>query len=174
MEEYRKRAKAKYEAEKIEKERIQRDVELKQKEEEERQKQEIQRRLDEASMKKNKVMSIIWEIEENVDNLQMNYNSENILYNLTLIESLIHNNIEFLKTEDKLGELQTIVLNLIDILNMLNENKEDKKDLNVLKNISVLMKNIFELVDLDIKIELMDTSNDENFAKEFNKKLNNL
>lgn len=174
IEEYRKKARERYETERIKKEREQRELEEKQKEEEHKRLEEIQRKIDEENAKKHKVLSVIWEIEDHMDSLQFNNTSENILYSLSMIESLLQTNITNLKEGNKLNELQNTILNLIDILNMLNENNSDKKDLTVLKGISETMKTIFDLVELNIKIELMDTTNDENFAKEFNKKLNNL
>jgi hypothetical protein len=174
IEEYRKRARERYETERIKKEREQREIEERHKEEERKKLEEIQKKIDEQNAKKHKALSILWEVEEHIDSLQFNNSSENIFYSLSMIESLLQININFLKEEEKINELHNIILNLINILNMLNENNNDKKDLTVLKGISETMKTIFKLAELDIKIELMDTTNDENFAKEFNKKLNNL
>ena len=174
LKEIREKQHAKYEAERIKKEREDKEREEKEKVELEKKLQEVRRLNDELEAKKTKAITVLFEIEENIDNLQENYTSENILYSLSIIESLIQCNIIFIMEQNKLKELQDVVMNLITVLNMLNENNNDKKDLNILKNIYDTMKNIFSIVDLDIQIELMDTTNDENYAKEFNKKLNNL
>lgn len=163
MDEYRKKAQEKYDIERKKKE-------YEQKEEERKRLEENQRKIDEENIKKHKILSIFLEIEDHIDNIQTNNSSENILYCLTMIESIIQININFLKKEDKIQELQNTVFNIINILNMLHENS-NKKDLIVLKNISEIMKIIFNLIGLDIEIELMNTTNDEEFANEINRKL---
>ncbi len=172
LDEYRKRARLRYENEVMKREKEEREIEEKLKEDERLRLEEIKRKNDEETIKNNKALSVLLEIEEHVDSLQFNNSLDNILFELILIESLIQINIEFLKEMDKMNDLQNTIMNLVNILNMIHENNnKNTKDLMILKNISEKIKNIFDLIGLDIKIEIMDTYNDENFAKEFENKL---
>ncbi len=172
LEEYRKKARLRYENEVMKREKEEREIEDKLKEEERIRLEEIKRKNDEETIKNNKALSVLLEIEEHVDSLQFNNSLDNILFELILIESLIQINIDFLKEMDKISDLQNTIMNLVNILNMIHENNNNNtKDLMILKNISEKIKNIFDLIGLDIKIEIMDTYNDENFAKEFENKL---
>lgn len=171
LDEYRKRARLRYENDVMKREKEEREIEEKLKEEERIRLEEIKRKIDEENSKNNKALTILLEIEEHVDSLQLDNSLDNVLCEIILIESLILINIEFIKEMKKMSDLQDTIMNLVNILNMIHENNNNTKDLLILKNISEKIKNIFDLIGLDIKIELMDTDNDENFAKDFEDKL---
>jgi hypothetical protein len=113
-------------------------------------------------------LNICLEIEDNIDAIQINNESENILISLINIESIIHNNIDFIKENNKLIIVQDNILKLIDILNKLNQN--GNRDITMIKNITNTMTQIFKLVDISIDIESMDTSQDAKIALEMNNK----
>lgn len=118
--------------------------------------------------KQNNVTAIALEIEQNLDSLQFESSLDNILFTLTIINSLIENNINLLNEFDKTEEIREHVLNLVNILNEISE-RHKSTDLESLRLISNLMKNIFSLVEINIDIELMDTTNDLEVAKEIQK-----
>jgi len=142
--------------------------ETKIKEEKELKEREEELFRNELINKQNNAMAITLEIEQNLDSLQFESTTDNIIFTLTIIHSLIENNLVLLKEFDKIEELKEHVLNLVNILNDISE-RHNSKDLETLRQISNLMKNIFELVEVNIDIELMDTSKDIEFAHEIQK-----
>ncbi len=127
---------------------------------------EIKKIQEEIVKKENLSLSIILEITENIDVIQTNYSYETLICCLSHIESIIMTNIDLIK-ESKFKETQGLILNLVNVINLLNENDKNK-DLNIVKLISNFMENIFTFLELDIDIELMDTSDDEKYACEIN------
>jgi hypothetical protein len=113
-------------------------------------------------------INICLEINDNIDSIQINNNHDNILISLINIESIIHKNIAFIKEKGKLVTIQDSILELVNILNKLNEN--GNKDVTMIQNISNIMTQIFNLLEIHIDIESMDTSQDEQLAKELSNK----
>lgn len=126
------------------------------KEQEHKKQEMLEELIKERELKYN---NIINEIEELIISLEINNLPEIIKVNLNLIQNIIQNNIIIIK-EHNINNIQNMTLNIIDILNKHSE--IIKLDV---KNISVIMKEIFILVEMDIDIELMDTSNDEEYAR---------
>ncbi len=124
---------------------------------------------DEIIRRDTMALNICMEIADNIDSIQLNSNQDNILLSLINIESIIHNNINFIKEQNKLITIQDNVLDLVNILNKLNEN--GNKDLTLIHNISNIMNQIFSLLEIHIDIESMDTSQDEKMAKEMSNKI---
>ena len=143
--------------------------------EEKKNKEEIDRKDKEDELvkrelinKQNNVTAITLEIEQNLDSLHFESSLDNILFTLTIINSLIENNISLLNEFDKIEEIREQVLNLVSILNRISE-RHNFTDLESLRLISNIMKNIFTLVEIKIDIELMDTSKDIEVAREIQK-----
>ena len=129
----------------------------------------IQREKEEEIIRQETMaVNICLEINDNIDSIQINNNPDNILISLINIESIIHKNITFIKEKSKLVIIQDSILELVNILNKLNEN--GNKDVTMIQNISNIMNQIFNLLEIHIDIESMDTSQDEQFAKELSNK----
>jgi len=86
-----------------------------------------------------------------------------LIEQLKLIESKIESIIELIKKYDRFSELQNKIPTLVDILNKTSE--LNKKKLNYINNVGNIIKDIFKLCEVDIEIELMDTSKDDEYAK---------
>jgi len=174
LNEYRENARKKYEEYKIQKDRDERE----EKERLDRIKREEEQRQYEIIIKQNEAISIVLEIEENIDSLQFSNDDDYLLTTLIGIESIIKTHNILLKNEDKTKDIQGSIINLINILNMINESKKssnNNKNLENINNIHIIMKSIFELIDMtDINIEVMDTSEDEDYAKKLHDQLNNI
>jgi hypothetical protein len=174
LNDYRQNARKKYEEYKIQKDREEREEQERLdriKKEEELKKQEIIR-------KQNEAISITLEIDDIIDSIQFTNDYDFLITSLISIESLIKSNKQLLIDENKIKEIQNSIINLINILNMINENKKNMNEntnLENINNIHTIMKGIFELIDMnDINIEVMDTTEDEEYAKKLHDQLNNL
>ena len=100
-------------------------------------------------------------IDEHIELIELDTDYEHIILNLLSINTIIETHIWFInKIKEK---LQDKIMNLVNILNSIN--KKITRNLDYVNQTSILMKSIFELLEIEIDVELMDTSNDEEFAK---------
>jgi hypothetical protein len=97
------------------------------------------------------------------------HESEDIFMALRLIESKLETIINIVKEYDRLKDVQNKIISLVEVLNKLFEDK--KKNSKYVSEINNIVKEIFKLSEIDVNIELMDTTEDEKFAKELQEKL---
>ncbi len=100
---------------------------------------------------------------------------------IVIIISLMENNSLFLEDKNNEYSKNTINLSIIQIIDNINLNEKSKFDITI-KNDNYLaarriqdnIKYLLKIIDYDdpINIELMDTSNDEKFAKKIHEKIN--
>jgi len=112
LNDYRQNARKKYEEYKIQKDREEREEQ----ERLDRIKREEERKRQEIIRKQNEAISITLEIDDIIDSIQFTNDSDFLITSLISIESLIQNNHELLSSENKIKDLQTSIINLINIL----------------------------------------------------------
>ena len=79
--------------------------------------------------------------------------------------------IELIKKHDKLKDIQTKIMELVEVLNDIHKNK---KHLSYVQEIDKIVKNIFKTAEIeDIEVQMMDTDNDEEYAKKIQEELYN-
>jgi len=143
--EYRENARMKYEKH------------IKQKEEEESMKFVEEMKLTEEN---DEVLSFLTSIDSSLIELESNDTIEL----LKIMESQIESIIDLVKKHNKLSILQEKMSSLVEVLNKMHE--KHKNNLENVKTISLIIKDIFKLTEVDIPIEIMDVSDDENVARQ--------
>lgn len=96
--------------------------------------------------------------------------TDDIFMSLQLIESKLETIIKLVKELNRLKDVQNKVISLVEVLNSVFEDK-NKKNPKYVASVNKIVKDIFTLAEVDVNIELMDTSDDENFAKELQEKM---
>jgi hypothetical protein len=90
---------------------------------------------------------------------------------LQMISSQMESIIELIKKHDKLKDIQTKIMELVEVLNDIHKNK---KHLSYVQEIDKIVKNIFKTAEIeDIEVQMMDTDEDEEFAKKLQEELYN-
>ena len=143
--EYRENARMKYEKH------------IKQKEEEESMKFVEEMKLTEEN---DEVLSFLTSIDSSLIELESNDTIEL----LKIMESQIESIIDLVKKHNKLSILQEKISSLVEVLNKMHE--KHKNNLNNVRTIALIIKDIFKLTEVDIPIEIMDVSDDENVARQ--------
>jgi len=143
--EYRENARMKYEKH------------IKQKEEEESMKFVEEMKLTEEN---DEVLSFLTSIDSSLIELESNDTIEL----LKIMESQIESIIDLVKKHNKLSILQEKMSSLVEVLNKMHE--KHKNNLENINTISLIIKDIFKLTEVDIPIEIMDVSDDENVARQ--------
>lgn len=143
--EYRESARMKYEKH------------IKQKEEEESYKLAEEMKLTEEN---DEVLSFLTSIDSSLIELESNDTIEL----LKMMESQIETIIDLVKKHNKLSILQEKMSSLVEVLNKMHE--KHKNNLDNVRTISLIIKDIFKLTEVDIPIEVMDVSDDENVARQ--------
>jgi len=143
--EYRENARMKYEKH------------IKQKEEEESMKFVEEMKLTEEN---DEVLSFLTSIDSSLIELESNDTIEL----LKIMESQIESIIDLVKKHNKLSILQEKISSLVEVLNKMHE--KHKNNLENINTISLIIKDIFKLTEVDIPIEIMDVSDDENVARQ--------
>ena len=143
--EYRENARMKYERH------------IKQKQEEESEKFAEQMKLTEEN---DDVLSFLTSIDSSLIELESNDTIELLKIMESQIESIIH----LVKKHNHLPTLQEKMSSLVEVLNKMHE--RHKNNLDNVKMIALIIKDIFKLTEVDIPIEVMDVSDDENVARQ--------
>jgi len=91
---------------------------------------------------------------------------------LQMIQSHIDSFISVLKNNDRLTELQTKITILVEILNKLHASKT--KSSSYVATIQKIVQEIFAMCEVDIPIEPMDTSDDDEYARKLQEDYYNL
>lgn len=144
--EYRESARMKYEKH------------IKQKEEEESYKLAEEMKLTEEN---DEVLSFLTSIDSSLIELEESYDAIELL---KMMESQIETIIDLVKKHNKLSILQEKMSSLVEVLNKMHE--KHKNNLDNVRTISLIIKDIFKLTEVDIPIEVMDVSDDENVARQ--------
>lgn len=158
MDDYKKQAHAKYLA-KIEKEHAQEQEHVREQEQVQEKKQ-----LDDDFCK-----MIFTFINDKINTIKENINL-NIEQNMAFLTDILCNNIEFIKSANKFDDVKQIFIKFVEDVNEIT--MSDKIDL---KNLNVVTDNfdiLFRLLEMDISIEQMDTSRDEQIAMDLQNSLN--
>jgi len=108
------------------------------------------------------------ELDETINELKK---SNDIFLILQMIQTRIMSVIELLREHNRLSEIQDRVLIFVDILNKSHEDKNKKKDTTYVSQVSNIVKNIFELCEVDVEIEAMDISEDDEFARKLQEEM---
>jgi len=97
--------------------------------------------------------------------------SDDIFLILQMIQTRIISVIELLREHNRLPEIKDSLNVLYKILDKSHEDKNKKKDTTYVSQVSNIVKNIFELCEVDIEIEPMDTSEDDEFARKLQEEI---
>jgi len=90
---------------------------------------------------------------------------------LQMISSQLESIVELIKKHDKLKDIQTKIMELVEVLNDIHKNK---KHLSYVQEIDKIVKKIFKSAEIeDIEVQLMDTDDDEEYAKKLQEELYN-
>ena len=90
---------------------------------------------------------------------------------LQMISSQMESIIKLIKKHDKLKDIQTKIMELVEVLNDIHKNK---KHLTYVQEIDKIVKNIFKTAEIeDIEVQMMDTDEDEEYAKKIQEELYN-
>ena len=131
---------------------------IKQKEEEESYKLAEEMKLNEEN---DDVLSFLTSIDSLLIELEESYDAIELL---KMMESQIETIIDLVKKHNKLSILQEKMSSLVEVLNKMHE--KHKNNLDNVRTISLIIKDIFKLTEVDIPIEVMDVSDDENVARQ--------
>ena len=110
----------------------------------------------------NHVNNFILELDNSIISLQ---ESDDIFLSLELIKTQLDSMIFLIKENNKLKEVQELIITFVDTMNKISESKKNKSPKYV-NNLQKIIKEIIVLSEVDIDIEMMDTTDDEKFAKE--------
>lgn len=144
---------------------------LKHKEAEQKILDEENKKNDELIQKQTSEMSIISSylilIDESMNEIVLDKSDDNVLYNLVQIKLFIENIKSYdMYDEDQKKVMEDKIMLLYQIIDEINVKRVASVDLiDNIKNISIVLKEIFDLVEIPISIIQMDTSNDEDYAK---------
>ena len=90
---------------------------------------------------------------------------------LQMISCQMDSIIELIKKHDKLKEIQGKIISMVEVLNDIHKKK---KHLSYVQEIDKIVKNIFKTAEIeDIEVQMMDTDDDEEFAKKLQEELYN-
>ena len=162
--EYKKIAKAKYEKIKAE------ENAKKLKEEEEENDRKLEETKKELELQDELITIQIFNKEFD-DYLSSLSSTNDVSLILQMISSQMESIIELIKKHDKLKDIQTKIMELVEVLNDIHKNK---KHLSYVQEIDKIVKNIFKTAEIeDIEVQMMDTDNDEEYAKKIQEELYN-
>ena len=162
--EYKKIAKAKYEKIKAE------ENAKKLKEEEEENDRKLEETKKELELQDELITIQIFNKEFD-DYLSSLSTTNDVSLILQMISCQMESIIELIKKHDKLKDIQTKIMELVEVLNDIHKNK---KHLSYVQEIDKIVKNIFKTAEIeDIEVQMMDTDNDEEYAKKIQEELYN-
>jgi len=107
------------------------------------------------------ILSFLVSIDSSLIELEESYDAIELL---KMMESQIESMIDLVKKHNKLSILQEKMSSLVEILNKIHD--KQKNNLENVKTVSLIIKDIFKLTEVDIPIEIMDVSDDENIARQ--------
>jgi len=108
------------------------------------------------------------ELDESINELKA---SNDIFLVLQMIHTRIQSVIEIVREHNRLPEIQDRVLVFIEIMNKTHADSSKKKDPTYVSQVSNIVKSIFELCEVDVKIEGMDTSEDDEIARKLQEQM---
>lgn len=110
----------------------------------------------------NQINNFLSELEVSIISIET---TDDIFLSLQMIQIQIDSMIVLIEKHDKLKNLQDLIITFVDVMNKNFENKKHKSP-RYIQDVQKIVKEIITLTKVDIEIEMMDTSDDEKFAKE--------
>lgn len=172
MDDYRKKAQQKYlDQRKI---KIEEDEQIKEKEEKlAKEKQDkINKIREEQTKKQVYIQSQMLIVDEAIDSFKTDKNDDNIMLILTIIKASIENIQTMIGNDEKKILLDQVLKFTTEVD---KNNAIRPKGVNTIANVQILkngFKHIYDLLNLNIDIQTLDTENDEKIAKELEKEIN--
>lgn len=120
---------------------------------------------------------IINNLKNNIDDIKK-FDVIRILLVVSTFLRHIDSNIFLIKKHNKLADLIPIFFNLVNKIIEIRETYSGYITINEIKFLNDIKNNLYKIMDLIeidrclVKIELMDTSNDINYARQLHKKIN--
>jgi len=171
MDDYRKKAQQKYLEQKkikiMEEELIKKEEERIKKEEEEK----IKKIKEEQLKKEFYIQSQILIIDEAIESYKRDKTDDNIMMILTIINGCLEN-IYSLWTQEDIKNITNLIIAFSN--NVDANNNERPKGLNTIENVKILkegFEKIFKLINLNVKIQTLDTEQDEEIARKLQESL---
>ena len=96
--------------------------------------------------------------------------TDDIFLSLQMIQIQIDSMIELIKKQNKLKNIQDLIITFVDVMNKVFENKKHKSP-KYIQDIQKIVKEIITLTEVDIEIEMMDTIDDEKVANDLQNEL---
>ena len=173
--EYKKIAKAKYEKMKAEEDAKKLKLEEEEKEKKLKEEEEENARKLEEAQKQLQLEDELHIIQlftvEFDDYLSSLVTTNDVSLILQMISCQMDSIIELIKKHNKLKEIQDKIISMVEVLNDIHKNK---KHLAYVQEIDKLVKNIFKIAEVeDIEVQMMDTDEDEEYAKKLQEELYN-
>jgi len=165
MLDYRKVAQLKYLKHQEEQKLIQEIAAKERREEFERIEKEIAEQMAEDMKNQDEILLIdnfLSELEVSIISIET---TDDIFLSLQMIQTQIDSMIKLIKNHDKLKNIQDLIITLVNEMNKVFENKKHKSP-RYIQDIQKIVKEIIALTNVDIEIEMMDTSDDEKVAQE--------
>jgi hypothetical protein len=138
-----------------------------------KEKQETLNKIREEQTKKQVyIQSQMLIIDETIDSFKTDKTDDNIMLILTIIKASIENIQKTIGNDEKKVLLDQVIkfTNEVD-----KSNTKRPKGINTIANVQILkdgFKQIYDLLDLNVDIQTLDTENDEKIAAELEKELN--
>ena len=167
---YRKIAQLKHQKHQEEQRLIQEIAAKERREEFERIEREIAEQMSEEMKNQDEILlidSFLSELEVSIISIE---NTDDIFLSLQMIQIQIDSMIVLVKKHNKFKDIQDLVIIFVDIMNKVFENKKHKSP-KYIQDIQKIVKEIITLTEVDIEIEMMDTSKDDIFAEELQESL---
>lgn len=137
------------------------------------QKEELRKKQEEEDRKQIYIQEQILIINEAISTYQTDKTDDNIMMILTIIKGCI-DNLEKIKTTQEMNNIRDLVIafsNEVDAHNTVRP-----KGVDTIANVKILKESfeqIFNLLDLEVEIQTLDTTKDEEIAKQLAETLNN-
>jgi hypothetical protein len=124
---------------------------------------EIQQRIEELKIKDDTETIDFFMDDLDVSVISLR-ESTDIFLDLQLMESKLETIIELVKEYGRLPDIQEKIVSLVEVLNNIFEDKKNKSTVYVDK-LNKIVQNIFKVAEVEIPVELMDTTEDEDVAR---------
>jgi len=115
----------------------------------------------------NQIDNFLSELEISIISIET---TDDIFLSLQTIQIQIDSMIELIEKNNKLKNMQDLIITFVNSMNKIFENKKHKPP-KYIQDVQKIVKEIITLTKVDIEIEMMDTSDDEKFAQELQDEL---
>jgi len=175
MEDYRKKAQQKYLDQKkikIEEEKLSKEEEEKLAKEKQEKQEKLNKIREEQTKKQVYIQSQMLIVDESIDSFKTDKTDDNIMMILTIIKASIENIQKIIGNDEKKILLDQVLKFTTEVD---KNNAKRPKGVNTIANVQILkdgFKQIYDLLNLNVDIQTLDTENDEKIARELEKELN--